>query len=74
MCDTVLCYVYRQFNAMDIKIMVEHVELTEENCRSFRQFTSKIVGAGLKVPDNNELFFCYRQSHNGMCVPPFDVL
>ncbi|XP_067948108.1 uncharacterized protein [Watersipora subatra] len=50
---------------MDTRFVVEQVETTNKNVCEFRKFTRRVVGAGLSVPDNNLLFFGYRQSHEG---------
>ena len=44
---------------------VKMVDMSEENIKTFRVFTSKVVGVGLAVPDNNEMFFGYRRTGNG---------
>ncbi|KAF6031199.1 hypothetical protein EB796_010435 [Bugula neritina] len=63
------------------EFVVEQKELTDENIKQFRKFTSQSVGQSISVPENNVLFFGYRVSHQGavkilVCVgtvrPVFD--
>lgn len=50
---------------MEVKFEVEEVEIEEDTIKEFRDFTNKVVGRGLQIPDNNLVFFGYRISHNG---------
>lgn len=48
------------------EFVVEQKELTDENIKQFRKFTSQSVGQSISVPENNVLFFGYRVSHQGI--------
>ena len=45
--------------------IVERVTGQEETSATFKSFTNKVVGRGLLIPENNQVFFGYRESHGG---------
>lgn len=50
---------------MDSQLIVERVTGGDDTSALFKSFTNKVVGRGLIIPDNNEVFFGYRVSHGG---------
>lgn len=48
--------------------IVERVTDQEETSATFKSFTNKVVGRGLLIPENNQVFFGYRESHGGKIV------
>lgn len=56
------------------EFVVEHVELTSDNLKAFRQFTNKVTGKALSVPENNDAFFGYKVWHGGKLMSTFSVI
>jgi len=50
---------------MESRIIVVRVTGEDDTTGTFKSFTNRVVGRGLLIPDNNEVFFGYRESHGG---------
>lgn len=53
---------------MESRIIVVRVTGEDDTTGTFKRFTNRVVGRGLLIPDNNEVFFGYRESHGGKSV------
>ena len=51
---------------MATRFCVEKVQLSEKVSKEFRRFTQPIVGRGLVIPDDNDVFFGYKEIRRGL--------
>ena len=51
---------------MATRFCVEKVQPSEKVSKEFHRFTQPIVGHGLTIPDDIDVFFRYKEIHKGL--------